>query len=84
MHRGEQATQPFCIRGDCMKTVILYRYRVEGKGVFVSPTKPPGEYTTLFRLIADEGKVLTNGKTQTPCVDTEGVGAWAEIEAPAE
>lgn len=67
-----------------MKTVSLYRYKVEGEGVYISPQKPSSEYTTLFRLIADEGKVLTDGNTQTPCVDTEDAGAWREIDAPAE
>ena len=65
-----------------MRTVTLYRYKKDSEGVYVSPTKPPGAYTTLFRLIADEGKALTNGKTHTPCVDTENVGAWTEVEAP--
>lgn len=37
------------------------------------------------RLIADEGKVLTNGTNEWNCVDVlpEDVGKWSEIDAPA-
>ena len=36
------------------------------------------------RLIADEGKVLTNGTNEWNCVDVlpEDVGKWSEIDAP--
>ncbi len=35
------------------------------------------------RLIADEGKVLTNGANEWNCVDVlpEDVGKWSEIDA---
>ena len=79
MRRGAQQTQPYCIRGENMKTVKLYRYHIEGGGVAVSPVEPPCEYTTLYRLIADDGKALTDGQTVTPCVDTENAGGWTEI-----
>lgn len=37
------------------------------------------------RLIADKGKVLTNGTNEWNCVDVlpEDVGKWSEIDAPA-
>lgn len=79
MRRGAHKTQPLYIRGDAMKTVKLYRYNIEGGGVAVSPVEPPCEHTTLVRLIADEGKALTDGQTVTPCVDTENAGGWHEI-----
>ena len=60
----------------------LYRYEREGGGVSVSPYMPTGKpYTYLIRLVADEGKVLTDGTTVTPCVDVEKIDGWVEIEA---
>ncbi len=37
------------------------------------------------RLIADEGKVLTDGTSEWNCVDAlpDEVGKWSEIDAPA-
>ena len=67
-----------------MQVITLYKYRRENGGTTVSPIKPDGEYTTLYRLIADEGKALTNGEAVVPCVDTEFVHAWEEIDAAEE
>ena len=40
----------------------------------------------MYRLISDEGKVLTNGTIQATCVDVlkEKADEWTEIDAPAE
>lgn len=41
----------------------------------------------MIRLIADEGKVLTDGETTTSCVDVcpaDDVDKWTEIDAPVE
>lgn len=40
----------------------------------------------MVRLIADEGKILTNGKIQAGCIDTfaDKVDEWTEIDAPKE
>ena len=51
-------------------------------GVTVSPVKPDGEYTELYRLVADEGMVLTDGTNQTACTDTDKPDAWTEIFEP--
>ena len=67
-----------------MQTVILYRYEREDGGIDVSPIKPDVPYTTLFRLIADEGKILTDGETMTYCVDTESAEGWTEIDDETE
>jgi hypothetical protein len=67
-----------------MQTIPLYRYERENGGVTVSPTQPSGEYTELYRLVADENKMLTNGDMVTPCVDVESVDGWSEIDAPTE
>ena len=54
-----------------MQTVILYRYKRADGGYSVSPNRPEGEYETRVRLIADEGKALTDGKVVTQCTDAE-------------
>ena len=67
-----------------MKIITLYRYTREGGGVTVSPEKPDVEYQELFRLIADEKKLLTNGNIKTICIDVETTEGWWEIDAPIE
>jgi hypothetical protein len=66
---------------------VLYRYKREDGGTTVSPIMPEGkEYTLGYRLIADDGKTLTNGVITVPCVDVsaESKSAWTEINAPEE
>lgn len=66
-----------------MQTITLYRYTREGGGVTVSPVMPECEYTTMYRLIADEGKVLTqDGTTTTCCADVMSADGWYEIDDP--
>lgn len=67
-----------------MQTIILYRYNREGGGVTVSPEKPDCEYQESVRLVADEGKLLTNGNIETACIDTDSAEGWTEIDAPKE
>ena len=67
-----------------MTVINLYRYTREGGGTTVSPNKPEGEYTEMYRLVADEGKMLTNGDITTSCVDTDTIEGWEEIAAPEE
>lgn len=62
-----------------MQKITLYRYARHDGGVSVSPVKPDGEYTELFRLVADEGMILTDGENQTVCIDTDNPGAWSEV-----
>ena len=63
-----------------MTVITLYRYEREGGGVTVSPDKPDGAYTILYRLVADEGKTLVNGDTSASCVDVETPDGWDERE----
>ena len=63
-----------------MQKITLYRYNRPDGGITVSPVKPEGEYTELFRLVADEGFILTNGETSTTCTDTDNPAAWHEVE----
>lgn len=67
-----------------MQKLNLYRYTREGGGITTSLQKPTNtEYDILYRLIADEGKVLTtDGEKFTPCVDiqTDDSLKWYEID----
>lgn len=68
-----------------MVVKTLYKYQREGGGVTVSPIKPDCEYSEKYRLIADEGKLLVkDGHEPTPCIDTDDVDGWYEIEAESE
>lgn len=65
-----------------MQTILLYRYTRRDGGVSVSPAKPDGEYTELYRLVADEGMMLTDGETYTACADTATPERWTEVSDP--
>lgn len=67
-----------------MQTVIMYRFRRADGWYSVSPNRPEGEYETRMRLIADEGKALTDGKVVTGCTDAASADGWTEIDAPGE
>lgn len=69
-----------------MQIKTLYKtVRADG-GVTISPDKPETEeYTEMYRLIADEGKLLTlNGSDTFPCVDANTADGWYEVDAPEE
>ena len=63
-----------------MQKIILYKYVRDDGGVTVSPIKPECEYTEMTRLVADEGKLLSNGVIETSCADVETVEGWYEID----
>lgn len=64
-----------------MQIINLYKYERENGGVTVSPVKPDGEYTEMVRLVADEGKVLTqDGEHFTSCIDTDTADGWYEVD----
>ena len=68
-----------------MITKELYKIIRPDGGTTVTPEMPTGmEYTLMYRLIADDGKILTNGETETCCVDVKAadVSKWTEIDAP--
>ena len=68
-----------------MQTITLYRYTRPDGGVTTSPIKPyAGVYSLKYRLIADDGKLLTEGTTITECVDVESPEGWTEIDAPED
>jgi hypothetical protein len=64
-----------------MQIINLYRYTRKDGGITVSPNKPKCEYTEMYRLIADDGKVLTqDGESITSCIDTETADGWYEVD----
>ena len=64
-----------------MEVKTLYRYEREGGGTTVSTEKPTCEYEECYRLIADEGKALTqNGTDLYPVVDVDSTEGWYEVE----
>lgn len=67
-----------------MRKITLYRFIRTDGGVSVSPIKPDVEYTEMFRLVADDGVILTDGETETSCVDTDTPEKWTEVEAAPE
>ena len=64
-----------------MQTITLYRYARADGGITTSPVAPPDgtEYALRYRLVADEGKVLTDGTTTTACTDVDSPDGWTEI-----
>lgn len=63
-----------------MTVKTLYRFIREGGGVTVSLEKPDVSYTELYRLIADEGKAVTqNGIDLYSVLDVESTEGWYEI-----
>ena len=67
-----------------MQTITLYRYTRPDGGISVSPIKPNVEYTEMVRLVADEGKALTDGTNTTTCIDVSSAEGWTEIDAPKD
>lgn len=63
-----------------MQIVPLYRYMRTDGGVTVSPSKPDGEYTSMYRIIAGDGMLVTlDGIDTYPCIDTNVADGWYEI-----
>lgn len=67
-----------------MQIIPLYRYIRPDGGTTVSTQNSGAPYEILYRLIADERKILTDGKTKTKCVDTENLLYWQEIDYQEE
>lgn len=70
-----------------MQIINLYKYERVGGGITVSPINPyPKTFHPMYRMVADEGKVLTNGIIETTCTDIETGDFlnWQEIDAPIE
>ena len=67
-----------------MEIKTLYRTTENGKTI-VSPNKPlDGEYTETYRVIADEGMLLTDGMNEYGCIDTDEPSKYMEIAETAD
>lgn len=62
-----------------MEILEIYRYEREPNKFSVSPKKPDCPFTIMYRLIASEEMVLTNGMVRTECVDVCNIEDWKEI-----
>lgn len=68
-----------------MEIKTLYRYEREGGKITVSPEKPNTPYEETYRVIADEGKLVTlDGENTYSVIDTDVKEGWYEIDAPEE
>ncbi len=69
-----------------MKRKILYKYEREGGGYTVSPVKPPEgkDFWRRYRLIAEEGKAITNGEIVTQVIDVSSYAGWKDCDLPPE
>lgn len=73
------------IRGDLMNIVALYRYENESGSVSITPEKRNEEDIEYqYRLIADEGKLITDGENTFLCIDTNNVSQYFEIDKPVD
>ena len=68
-----------------MKIVELYRYENDDGSISISPEKRNEvniEYK--YRLIANEGQVITDGENIFYCIDTDDIDQYFEIDAPED
>ncbi len=68
-----------------MKRKNLYKFERPGGGYTVSPVKPDnGDFWRRYRLIAEDGKAITNGEITTTVIDVESYAGWHDCEPPDE
>ena len=69
-----------------IRTLYIYNTLINNKirrTVTLSRSDLHGEFLgTSYRLVADPGKVLTDGTIQTNCIDTDNPSQWTEIPEP--
>jgi hypothetical protein len=67
-----------------MTITTLYKYQQKNGTVIVSPIEPSCPYEMRYRLIADEGKAVTQNATDLySVIDVEDTNGWYEVDAPA-
>lgn len=69
------------------RTIYIYQdYLPDGRKVTRYRFDQSDSYGTLvgtcYRLIADSGKVLTDGKQMVSVIDTDNISLWTEIDEP--
>lgn len=69
-----------------MKRKNLYKYEHDGGGYTISPEKSPEEkdFWRRYRLIADEGKAITNGEIITQVIDVKSYAGWRDCNLPPD
>lgn len=68
-----------------MEIKTLYRYEREKDKISISPEKPDNDYTTLYRMVADEGMLLTqDGIKLCSVIDVESTEKWYEVPKSTE
>lgn len=66
-----------------MTIKTLYRFKRPDGGITVSTEEPNTVYETEYRIIADEGKLITqNGEDTYSVIDTDSTEGWYEIDEP--
>ena len=64
-----------------MQIINLYRYENSDGSVSVTPTKrDESDEVWSYRVIADEGKGITDGNIVTECIDTHTPAEWSDCE----
>ena len=66
---------------------MLYKSERKAGGYTVSLIKPEGSYQVRWRLIAEEGRAITNGEIITRVIDVmhrKDCEAWTDCELPEE
>ena len=69
-----------------MKRKNLYKYECDEGGYTVSPEKPPEgkDFWRRYRLIADEGKAITDGEIITQVIDVKSYAGGRDCDLPPE
>ena len=68
-----------------MEIKTLYRYEREPGKYTVATEKPDCDYEERYRVIADEGKLVTqNGTDLYSVIDTDTKDGWYEVDEPVE
>ena len=70
-----------------MTRKMLYKSAREGGGFTVSLQKPDVPYQVRWRLIADEGRAITDGETTATVIDVlhrSDCDAWTDCDLPDE
>ena len=65
-----------------MTVKTLYRYKRRDGGVTVSLEQTDCEHEEILRLVADDGKILTDGNIFASCIDVDTADGWTEVDAP--
>ena len=66
---------------------MLYKSERKGGGYNVSLIKPKGTYQVRWRLIAEEGKAITNGEQIVTVIDVihrKDCENWIDCDLPEE